>query len=710
MGIKISNLPAIVTPELTDIFPVVQGGVTYKESITQLSTLLVTPEQVQSSAFNFADAGGTGDAYTVTLDPAPSAYTDGLLVTMTANHDNVTSSPTLNVNGLGAISIVLWGDLPLLPSDITSPFSYILVYNEDNNWFELLNPSLSTANTTLVQSSSYNIAADTGLVNAYIASIFPAPVALQSGVLVYLEVSNTNTGASTFALNGEAAAPIITTNKSVLIGGEMISGSIAQLIYHSGLSSFILLNSALESAGIVEIDGDTSFVSSSIITLSAKSTAGSSMKFIGNGTDTMTLHATDGSSNTLIGSSAGNGTLSGGSNSGVGDGVLHGLTTGSYNTASGYQSLNALTTGTYNTAVGRYSLLVSTTDSYNTAIGANSMFTLNGGHDNVAVGFHSLFTSATDSYNTAIGSGSLSLLVGGTGNAAVGYDSLNAITTGSYNVGIGYNAGLNYVSTESSNIVLNSSGTATDVHTLRIGAGTGTGTRQLNKAFISGINGVTSSNPVLVTINSSTDQLGVVASANNAVVVSNGSGVPSLSTTLPNSLAMGTPASLTLTNATGLPVTGISATGTPSSSTYLRGDGTWNIPAGGDVTGTFTPTLQFGGASTGITYAAQRGNYVQFDNIIFINIFLHLSSNGSSTGTAAVAGFPGTLTGLDANILNCFLFNASSLSGTIQGYLLPGSSSIALVSQGSTDISQLDDTNFTSTSEISIFGYYFATP
>jgi hypothetical protein len=38
---------------------------------------------------------------------------------------------------------------------------------------------------------------------------------------------------------------------------------------------------------------------------------------------------------------------------------------------------------------------------------------------------------------------------------------------------------------------------------------------------------------------------------------------------------LGTPTSVTLTNATGLPIAGISATGTPSASTYLRGDGSW---------------------------------------------------------------------------------------------------------------------------------------
>lgn len=40
-GVKISALPAIVTPAATDVFPVVQAGVTYKETITQLGTLLL---------------------------------------------------------------------------------------------------------------------------------------------------------------------------------------------------------------------------------------------------------------------------------------------------------------------------------------------------------------------------------------------------------------------------------------------------------------------------------------------------------------------------------------------------------------------------------------------------------------------------------------------------------------------------------------------
>jgi len=40
-GVKISNLPGIAAPAASDIFPVVQAGVTYKETVTQLGTLLL---------------------------------------------------------------------------------------------------------------------------------------------------------------------------------------------------------------------------------------------------------------------------------------------------------------------------------------------------------------------------------------------------------------------------------------------------------------------------------------------------------------------------------------------------------------------------------------------------------------------------------------------------------------------------------------------
>jgi hypothetical protein len=62
---------------------------------------------------------------------------------------------------------------------------------------------------------------------------------------------------------------------------------------------------------------------------------------------------------------------------------------------------------------------------------------------------------------------------------------------------------------------------------------------------------------------------------------------------------LGTPTSVTLTNATGLPVGGITATGTPSSTTYLRGDGSWSTISTGL---TINTTAITGGTSGRILY------------------------------------------------------------------------------------------------------------
>ena len=64
-----------------------------------------------------------------------------------------------------------------------------------------------------------------------------------------------------------------------------------------------------------------------------------------------------------------------------------------------------------------------------------------------------------------------------------------------------------------------------------------------------------------------------------------------------NGGALGIPSSGTLTNCTGLPVGGISATGTPSSTNYLRGDGSWQTVTGG-VTSITAGTGLSGGTIT----------------------------------------------------------------------------------------------------------------
>lgn len=104
--------------------------------------------------------------------------------------------------------------------------------------------------------------------------------------------------------------------------------------------------------------------------------------------------------------------------------------------------------------------------------------------------------------------------------------------------------------------------------------------------------------------------LGTMAVQNaNAVAISGGTmaGVTLTSCSLVT-CALGTPTSGVLTNCTGLPVPGgLSATGTPSGTTFLRGDGTWDVPAGTGVTavtGTMDRITSTGGTTPQIDIAA----------------------------------------------------------------------------------------------------------
>ena len=111
------------------------------------------------------------------------------------------------------------------------------------------------------------------------------------------------------------------------------------------------------------------------------------------------------------------------------------------------------------------------------------------------------------------------------------------------------------------------------------------------------------------------------ASKNLVSVTNTGSGnnVLATSPTLVTPV-LGTPTSGTLTNCTGLPVGGISATGTPSSSTYLRGDGAWAAVAASP-----------GGSSTQVQYNSS-GSFAGSANLTFDGT--NLSCGGTVTASS----------------------------------------------------------------------------
>lgn len=224
-------------------------------------------------------------------------------------------------------------------------------------------------------------------------------------------------------------------------------------------------------------------------------------------------------------------------------------------------------------------------------------------------------------------------------------------------------------------------------------------------AFTSGASGIV--NPGLINqlayyAAAGTTLSGLATAASGVLVTSAGS-VPSISTTLPNGLAMGTPASLTLTNATGLiPSSGLAATGTPSNTTYLRGDNSWQtISAGGvtSVSGTANRISSTGGATPVIDIDAAYVGQASITTLGTITTGTwHGTVIGSTYGGTGVNNGASTIT-LAGSLTTVGAFSSTFTMTNTTTVTFPTSGTLATTSQIPTGaaLTKTDDTNVTLT-------------
>lgn len=119
--------------------------------------------------------------------------------------------------------------------------------------------------------------------------------------------------------------------------------------------------------------------------------------------------------------------------------------------------------------------------------------------------------------------------------------------------------------------------------------------------------------------------------------------------------------------------------------------------------GSFTPTMAFGGSSSGVTYTTQTGVYTKIGNLIYIRINIVLTSNGSGTGAATVLGVP--FSALEsANLVCASASNFSGLTRNVVGFL--NGSTINLREFSATGVVNLDDVNVTNTAAFVLSGTY----
>lgn len=395
----------------------------------------------------------------------------------------------------------------------------------------------TTVTGTAAESNALRVGLSTGagtgqLNKSFIHGIRGITPATNDGIPVYInsvgQLGTVGTGIIATATGNSGGAVPADGLHNLNIKGDDIGIEVTGDIPTNTLT--ISLKGGGSDVAIEEVEGDTGVTvvptdgTINIITDSANLGCGETVTFTGTSSDTLELTVTDADNNTIVGADSGR--IAG---------------TGDRNTVLGSNSYTHYTTGFANTVLGALSGQQITNGTSNTIVGATSG----------------------------------SQITGGATNTIVGRSSAANITTGSNNIMVGSALGANYASSESNNILIGNgiTGIALEANTMRIGAGTGAGSGQLNKTFISGIRGITpATNDGIPVYVNSLGQLGTVGTSGFVQTLTGNTG-GARSPVLGNINVIGDGVTATVAGAgntlTISAVGGSSGVGNPSFSAYL---------------------------------------------------------------------------------------------------------------------------------------------
>ena len=126
------------------------------------------------------------------------------------------------------------------------------------------------------------------------------------------------------------------------------------------------------------------------------------------------------------------------------------------------------------------------------------------------------------------------------------------------------------------------------------------------------------------------------------------------------------------------------------------------------ASGTFTPTLSFGGDSTGITYGQQLGRYSKIGNVLHFALRLKLWSKGTASGRAEISGIPMAIQELVNNVPLSCLISDITYTGQIFAQLGTDLGTIVFYNTSESGVlSQITNSDFSNISLICIEGFYF---
>jgi hypothetical protein len=263
--------------------------------------LLPSETKLQRGTANFAVDTGTANTYVAALDASITTYTDGLQVVFRPLASN-TGTSTINLNGLGAKSIVLTNSDPIQAGDISAGAIIDVRYSTATGFFHLTPNSAIYAHDAGVSAASALASKNTATTQAGIATTqatnasTSATNAATSATTATTQATNASTSATNAASSATAAAasydsfddrylgakasdPTLDNDGNALLTGALYwNTTVSEMRVYSGsawvtaylpAASYLALAGGTMSGGIVFNAGQTFAIAGSSSTLGA---------------------------------------------------------------------------------------------------------------------------------------------------------------------------------------------------------------------------------------------------------------------------------------------------------------------------------------------------------------------------------------------------------------------------------------------------------
>ena len=185
-----------------------------------------------ANPMRFCTMGGAVDVLTGSVSPAPASLTNNIRIYADSLGANTSTTPTFNLNGLGAKTIVKEGNIPLLGGDIGPANSRLdLIFDSSLDKWILMNP-MGGPTKANIQSGAYTIALTGGSSTVYTLALSPTITQYAEGMDLRAHIHTANTSTTpTINVDGLGAKTIKRLGGLALHVGDLPLNHPAKLHY-----------------------------------------------------------------------------------------------------------------------------------------------------------------------------------------------------------------------------------------------------------------------------------------------------------------------------------------------------------------------------------------------------------------------------------------------------------------------------------------------